>query len=161
MRGDSDAAASAAESLVDATRVFGEPAWCASALLPTAAEAFLEAGDLARARTIATEAHEHAVQGSLRGWEIEASCVLARVRLRESGPGSAAGVRALLDTAERRVEETGALALAPHVRLVRAELAEHLDDAAARDRELRETHRLFSEMGATGHAERLARDLEG
>ncbi len=75
------------------------------------------------------------------------------------GPGSAAGVRALLDTAERRVEETGAVALAPHVRLVRAELAEHLDDAAARDRELREAHRLFTEMGATGHAERVASEL--
>jgi predicted amidophosphoribosyltransferase len=28
-----------------------------------------------------------------------------------------------------------------------------------RDRELREAHRLYTEMGATGHAERLAKEL--
>jgi hypothetical protein len=31
--------------------------------------------------------------------------------------------------------------------------------AAARERELREAHRLYTEMDATGHAERLAREL--
>jgi hypothetical protein len=31
---------------------------------------------------------------------------------------------------------------------------------SARERELREAHRLYTEMGATGHAQRLARELE-
>ncbi len=49
--------------------------------------------------------------------------------------------------------------LAPNIRLVRAELAEQQGDAAGRDRELREAQRLFTEMGATGHAERVAAKL--
>ncbi len=32
-------------------------------------------------------------------------------------------------------------------------------DEAGRERELREAHRLFTEIGATGHAERLAKEL--
>ncbi len=31
--------------------------------------------------------------------------------------------------------------------------------APLQERELREAHRLFTEMGATGHAERVAREL--
>ena len=32
-------------------------------------------------------------------------------------------------------------------------------DDATRERELREAHRLFTEIGATGHAERIAKEL--
>jgi hypothetical protein len=39
------------------------------------------------------------------------------------------------------------------------ELAHLIGDDASRERELREAHRLYTEMGATGHAERLAREL--
>ena len=35
-----------------------------------------------------------------------------------------------------------------------------LGDSAGRERELREAHRLFTEMGATGHARRVAAQLE-
>ncbi len=49
---------------------------------------------------------------------------------------------------------------AARLHLARAELADLLDDTAARERHLREAHRLFTEMGATGHAERMARELE-
>ncbi len=31
---------------------------------------------------------------------------------------------------------------------------------AGRERELREAHRLFTEIGATGHAQRLAQELD-
>jgi hypothetical protein len=34
-----------------------------------------------------------------------------------------------------------------------------LGDEAAHQRELREAHRLFVEMGATGHSQRLAKEL--
>ncbi len=43
----------------------------------------------------------------------------------------------------------------------RSERAHARGDAASRERHLREAHRLYTEMGATGHAERLARELEG
>jgi hypothetical protein len=38
-------------------------------------------------------------------------------------------------------------------------LARILRDDATADRELREAHRLYTEMGATGHAERIAAEL--
>jgi hypothetical protein len=41
----------------------------------------------------------------------------------------------------------------------RAELSRLRGDGGASERDLREAHRLFTEMGATGHAERLAREL--
>ena len=34
-----------------------------------------------------------------------------------------------------------------------------LDNKAEHERELREAHRLFTEIGATGHAERVGREL--
>ncbi len=40
-----------------------------------------------------------------------------------------------------------------------AELARLRGDDAARERALRKAHRSFAEMGATGHAERLAKEL--
>ncbi len=41
----------------------------------------------------------------------------------------------------------------------RAALAALLGHGAGRARYLREAHRLFTEMGATGHAERIAKEL--
>ena len=40
------------------------------------------------------------------------------------------------------------------------ELARLRGDEAARERALRNAHRLYTEMGATGHAERLAKELD-
>jgi hypothetical protein len=42
----------------------------------------------------------------------------------------------------------------------RARLARIRGDDGACDHYLREAHRLYTEMGATGHAERLAREME-
>ncbi len=42
---------------------------------------------------------------------------------------------------------------------LRAELAHARGDAAGRERHLREAHRLYTEMGAAGHAERMAKEL--
>ena len=47
----------------------------------------------------------------------------------------------------------------PLLHEARAELERACGDAAAAERELREAQRLYAEMGATGHAERLAREL--
>ena len=51
---------------------------------------------------------------------------------------------------------SGRASAAP-ARDLRANAPQHLD--ATRTRELREAHRLFTEMGTTGHAEHLAREL--
>lgn len=42
---------------------------------------------------------------------------------------------------------------------VSGELAVLLADDAGRERELREAHRLYTEMGAVGHADRVGREL--
>ena len=43
--------------------------------------------------------------------------------------------------------------------LLIAELARQSGDEEGHERELREAHRLFTEIGASGHAERLAGEL--
>ena len=48
------------------------------------------------------------------------------------------------------------LAPLPELRAALAELRGNPQEAR---RQLREAHRLYTEMGATGHAERLAREL--
>ncbi len=55
---------------------------------------------------------------------------------------------------------SGARSSLPLIGVERAELARLVGDEASRERELREAHRLFTEIGATGHAERLARELQ-
>ena len=45
----------------------------------------------------------------------------------------------------------------PHIPVERAELARLLGDAASR--EPREAHRLFVDLGATGHAAQLAQEI--
>jgi hypothetical protein len=48
----------------------------------------------------------------------------------------------------------------PFIRVERARLARLSGDEATSQRELREAHRLYTEMGATGHVERLAEAFE-
>jgi hypothetical protein len=57
------------------------------------------------------------------------------------------------------IERTGATNLTPFVLVERARLAELSGDTVKRDQLLREAHRLFTEMGATGHAQKLAKEL--
>ena len=64
-----------------------------------------------------------------------------------------------LSAAQSLVDEMGAVAYAPRVLLARAELAQARGDTAACERERKEAHRLFVAMGATGYAERLAKEL--
>jgi hypothetical protein len=54
------------------------------------------------------------------------------------------------------IDETEARCRSPVVHEVSAELARLRGDERSRQSELREAHRLFVEMGATGHAERIA-----
>ncbi len=56
-------------------------------------------------------------------------------------------------------ETLGVRFLLPHIDLETAELARLRGDDAARERALRDAHRSFTEIGATGHAERMAKEL--
>ncbi len=57
------------------------------------------------------------------------------------------------------VEKTGARLYEPQIGELSAHLARISGERARFDRELREVQRLFTEMGATGQAERVARLL--
>ena len=123
------------------------------------AEAYLAGGDLPRARAAAEAGVVAGRRIGARVHEQEAQRSFARVLLRQEGVAAAAAVRAALDRAEALIRETGAKNCQPFVHLERAELARLLRDEAAYQRELREAHRLFLEMGATGHAERLGQEI--
>jgi tetratricopeptide (TPR) repeat protein len=123
------------------------------------ARAWLGLGDTDRARRAADEAVPIARTSGARVLEIGAQLALAGVRLQTEGAAAQAAVEGALSRAEYLVQETGNRSSEPLVHLERAQLMRVLGDPAGCERELREARRLFSEMGATGHAERVAREL--
>jgi hypothetical protein len=124
-------------------------------LLTALAESYVGAGDLELAQARASEALRLAEQRGTRTLEIEAQLAVARARCAE-GVSARPAVEAALERALALIRETGARGFEPQVYLERATLARLSGDEIARDRELREALRLFVEMDATGHAERIA-----
>jgi ATP/maltotriose-dependent transcriptional regulator MalT len=131
---------------------FGLTAWALCFL----AEAKLGQGDPRAALELADEALADARQSGGRLFEMDALLTRARALLGSEGASRAAEVERTLAQASALIEETEARCREPVVHEISAELAHLRGDEAARDRELREAHRLFVEMGATGHAERIA-----
>jgi tetratricopeptide (TPR) repeat protein len=122
-------------------------------------ESYLGLGDPERARALVQEGLEVArAQGHIPG-EIHASLALARVLLGSPDPAPRAQIEAALARALELARETGARAHEPLVHVELAELARQRGDEDGHERELREAHRLFTEVGASGHAERLAGEL--
>ena len=91
----------------------------------------------------------------------QCEATIAHVRcLRElEGADARQTIETLLEEVSQLIEQTGAERWRPHVHVERAELYRLTGDTDAARRELTEAHRLFAEMGATGHAERLAKEL--
>jgi tetratricopeptide (TPR) repeat protein len=121
--------------------------------------AHLGRGDLAAAREAAEEALAVMPSHGLRMIEIQVVPALARVALAE-GESSAAEAEALLERAAQLIGETGMTGSKPLLSEGRAGVARMRGDDDACEQHLREAHRLYSEMDATGHAERVARELE-
>ena len=96
----------------------------------------------------------------LRLWLIEASLVFARITRDDGGLAAADRITALLDEAEALIAATGARLFTPFVLVERAALAALRTDDAERLRLLREAQRLFTEVGAAGRAQALARELD-
>jgi hypothetical protein len=132
--------------------------WIEALALDRLAEALLGTGNLVGAETRAREAREVARTRGLR-MGYRGPLLLARIVARARGGTARAEVEQLLEESVAYLEETGARAWVPLLHEARAELERACGDAAAAERELREAQRLYAEMGATGHAERLARDL--
>src|SRR5262249_48049554 len=128
-------------------------------LLTILAEANLGAGDTRLARARAEEALALARQRETLTQEIDAQLAVARVRRCAEGLSARSAIEAALERAGALVRETGARALEPYVCLERAELARLGGDVTIRKRELREAHRLFTEMGASIRAAEVAKEL--
>jgi class 3 adenylate cyclase/tetratricopeptide (TPR) repeat protein len=128
-------------------------------ILAMLAEALLGQGDWALARRSAAEGIAVARSCGNKGAEVEAQLALAHAVLRSGEATALAEAEDALAAAQALVDATGARLFQPDIHEARAELARLRGDDGARERELREAQRLFSEMGATGHAERISRQL--
>ena len=144
-----ESAAALSREQTVALDIVGMTSWA----LPTA---YLGLGDIDRARA---RARADAAVELCRAQRARVSLCrahLARAAVAHADPKAERGqAETDLDACEQLVGETGALSLQPLIHEARAALA----GGAARERCLREAYRLFAEMGATGHVERLAREL--
>jgi hypothetical protein len=130
-------------------------------VLALMAAAHLGLGDRARAMALAEEA---ITVGRRRGTRIsEFRALLTRIRaLREiRGLEATREIEAAFAEADAWLEMSGAKSYAPFLHVERAELARLSGDDAAPQRELREAHRLFLEIGAPIRAEQVAKELAG
>jgi len=92
-----------------------------AAYLAGLADAHLGRGEAERARTLAEEAVAAAGRCGSRLNEIGAYLSLARAHLGATGAAARSEIEAALPRAEALIEQTGAAATAPRVRLARAE----------------------------------------
>ena len=129
-------------------------------VLATLAEAYLGSGEQHLARETAEEAISLAHQRGVLAVALRAHLALARVRLQTEGAQAATAIATTLAWAATLVEQTGAKSQEPFIHVELAELARLTGDEATRQRELREAHRLFTEMGATTRAEQVARSFK-
>jgi tetratricopeptide (TPR) repeat protein len=123
------------------------------------AEAHHGLGDAERATGLARDAVRLARLREQPAPEIVANVGLGRILLAAQGLGARDEIEAALRRAQELVDETGARAHEPTIHVELAEFARQNGDDAERERELSEAHRLFTQIGATGHAERVAGHL--
>jgi tetratricopeptide (TPR) repeat protein len=121
-------------------------------VLATLARARLAAGDAAGAADAAADAVTVARRQQAK--VVECLALLTRAQVARATGGEPSAISADLEDALGLVAETGALTYEP---FIREELGRLRADAA----ELREALRLYSAIGAVGHAQRLDAELVG
>ena len=159
VNGEYDAAIEAQEQALRICRDTGAGRVWEPQLLAQLSEAHLACGHSSRALVYAEEALSASRRCGTREYDVLALIVRARARLRVHGSVASDAVEADLAEALAVVERIGAKVHIPFITEARAELAHAAGDEAAQQRALREAHRLFAAMGATGHAERLSKTL--
>ena len=92
--------------------------------------------------------------------EASAQIALAQILLSADGDLPRAEIETALDRAEELVASIEARALSPRILELRGRLAAALGDTPAADQTLREALDLYRAIGATGHAERLALEIQ-
>jgi tetratricopeptide (TPR) repeat protein len=128
--------------------------WCLIAL----GEAYLGLGDAERSANALRDAVALA-RSRGQAAEVVANVVLARILLASEGLTAREEIETALERARELASSTGMCSIEPMIHVELAELAHQGGDDDERQRELREAHRLFTEIGATGYAERLAGEL--
>jgi class 3 adenylate cyclase/tetratricopeptide (TPR) repeat protein len=158
MNGEWEQAIDAIERSVEITRERRTAVEVDAWRLALLGESHLGLGDGQRARRLVEEALQVAQARGQPLIEVFASLALARVLL-GSGEAARAEVEAALTRVLALTTGGGAKAFEPFVHVELAELARQRGNEEERERELREAHRLFTEIGANGHAERLSAEL--
>jgi class 3 adenylate cyclase/tetratricopeptide (TPR) repeat protein len=132
-----------------------------SCVLGGLAAAHLGLGDPEKAMALAEEAIAVSRRRDTRFWEFPA--LLTRIRaLRETrGLEAQKDIEVAFAEADAWLEMLGAKSYEPFLHVERAELALLTGDEATCQRELREAHRLFTEIGASIRAAEVAKELAG
>jgi hypothetical protein len=130
-------------------------------VLAVMAAAHLGLGDSAKALTLAEEAIAVCRRSGVRFWEFSALRTRMRALRDLHGLDAKRDIEAALADADAWLEMSGAKSYEPFLHVERAELARLTGDEATRERELREAHRLFTEIGAPIWAAEVAKELEG
>ena len=90
---------------------------------------------------------------------VEAHPALARVLIATSAEQDAAEIVRLLDCAAAIADRCGGKVYEPAIHESHAALGRVIGRPEEAERKLHEALRLYAEMGASGHAERLSREL--
>jgi len=157
--GDPQSAMSCAEQALEASRETGTGVLDQPEMLAVLAASRMALGELDEARelseravALADDRHHGVLSAITRRYRLQAL-------LAAEGAATVEEIERALTELEPWIEERGWSGLRPFACLGRTELAYRRGDETTHERELREAHRLFNEMGATCHAERLAREL--
>jgi hypothetical protein len=128
-------------------------------VLATMAAAHVGLGDRAKALGLVEEAIAVSRRRGGRIWDFSAQLTRSRALRETRGVEATGEIEATLAEAEAWLEMSGAKSYEPFLHVERAELARLTGDEAVRDRELREAHRLFSDIGAPIRAAEVAKEL--
>jgi tetratricopeptide (TPR) repeat protein len=123
------------------------------------AEALAGVGELDHARAAGEDALELATVRAQAALEANARCALARVLLAGGDPGAGDEIARLLAEAIAIADRIGARSENLQARMDLVRLADLRGDERGRQRALEDTRSLAEEIGATGHARRLAAEL--
>jgi tetratricopeptide (TPR) repeat protein len=157
--GDWEASRVHFENTLEAALSSGGKAWNEASVYAGLADAHRELGNLDEAKAAAARGIQIGQRDGLRPAECRSQVALARVLIAQGGSESGS-IDAALVRAQALIEESGAHSYAPSIAEAWAELASVNSDAEGARSAYAEAHRLFHEMGANGHAERLKALIE-
>src|SRR5262249_13438069 len=131
-----------------------------SGVIASMAAVYLGLGDYEKALALAEESIGGGRERGTRFREFSALLTRARAFRETEGVKAVSEIEATLAEADAWLEMSGAKSYEPFLHVERAELARLTGDEAIRQRELREAHRLFTEIGAPIRAAEVAKELD-